>query len=133
LHPHCHHRPIGAGAGQELIGVVGEVGEDGLEVGLAERPHRAAGPVMVVERPRSGTGHRVLLSGGLAGGPLSASSATLLVRSRLVALAGGLAVEGAASGALLGLDPLDGGPDPLPVGPLGSVVRFRAERPHRDR
>jgi hypothetical protein len=68
----------------------------------------------------------------LAGGPLWASSAMLLARSRLAGvLAGGLAVEGAVSGALLGLDPLDGGPDPLPVGPLGSVVRLRAERPQR--
>ena len=48
-HPHRHHRPVRAGAGQQLVGVVAEVGEDGLQVGLAERPHRPAGPVIVVE------------------------------------------------------------------------------------
>jgi hypothetical protein len=30
------HRPTGAGTGQQLFGIVAEVGEDGLEVGLAE-------------------------------------------------------------------------------------------------
>jgi hypothetical protein len=57
-HPHRYHRPISTGIGQELVGVVGEVGEDGLQIGLAERPHRAAGPVIVVEGPWWRTGHR---------------------------------------------------------------------------
>jgi hypothetical protein len=58
-HLYRHHRPILAGAGQQPVRVIGEVGEDGLEVGLAERPHRAAGPILVVvEGPGSATGHR---------------------------------------------------------------------------
>ena len=36
---------------------------------------------------------------------------------------------GAVGGALLGLDPLDGRADPLPVGPLGWVVGLGAEGP----
>ena len=35
--PHGHYRAIGVGAGQQLVGVVVQVGEDGLEVGLTER------------------------------------------------------------------------------------------------
>jgi hypothetical protein len=46
--------------------VVGEVGEDGLQVGLTERPHRPTRPILVVEGPRSSTGHRVLLPDGAA-------------------------------------------------------------------
>ena len=49
-HPHRHHRPVRTGAGQQLVGVVAEVSEDGLQVGLGERLHRAAGPVVVVDR-----------------------------------------------------------------------------------
>jgi hypothetical protein len=56
--PHRHYRPVGFGAGQQPVGVVTEVGQEGLEVGLAERPHRAAGPVLVVEGPGVGAGHR---------------------------------------------------------------------------
>src|SRR5215207_8745141 len=66
----------------------------------------------------------------LAGGPLWASPATLVVRSRLVGtLAGRLGVAAAVGGALLGMDPLDGRVGPLAVGPLGRVVRLSAERP----
>jgi hypothetical protein len=55
----------------------------------------------------------------LAGGPLWAPPATLLMRSRLVgSLAGELALAAAVGGALLGVDPLDGRAGPLPVGPL---------------
>jgi hypothetical protein len=61
--PQRHHRPIGTGPGKQFIQVVAEVGEDGLEVGLAERSHRPTGPILViVERPRSRTGHRDALS-----------------------------------------------------------------------
>jgi hypothetical protein len=64
----------------------------------------------------------------LAGGPLGARPATLLVRSRLVgALAGGLGVAAAVGGALLGMDPLNGHADPLPVGPLGGVMGLGPE------
>jgi hypothetical protein len=42
-HPYRHHRLIGAGAGQQLVGVTVEVGEDGLKVGLAEGLNRSAG------------------------------------------------------------------------------------------
>jgi hypothetical protein len=55
----------------------------------------------------------------LAGGPLRAWPATLLVRSRLAgSLAGRLGVTGAVDSALLGLDPLDDGAGPQAVGPL---------------
>ena len=64
----------------------------------------------------------------LAGGPLRASPATLLVRSRLAgALAGRLALVGAVGDALLGVDPLDGRAGPLAVGPLGWVVGLGAK------
>ena len=121
----------GAGAGQQLIPVVVEVGEDGLQVGLAKWPHRAAGPILVVvQGPRSRTGHQgysFLLA--LAGGPLRAVPATLLARSRLVvALAGRLALVAVAA-ALLGLDALDGRARPLPGGPLGWVVGLGSEGP----
>jgi hypothetical protein len=68
--PHRHHRPIGAGADQQLVGVIAQVSEDGLEVGLAERPHRPTGSiVIVVEGPGSRAGHRVLLPGGASRRP----------------------------------------------------------------
>ena len=67
----------------------------------------------------------------LAGGPLGAWPATLPVRSRLVVVAGQLAVVGAVGGALLGLEAVDGCAGPLPFGPLDSVVRLRAEGPVR--
>jgi hypothetical protein len=63
----------------------------------------------------------------LAGGPLGTSSATLLVRSRLD---GGLPSRlgvAAAVGALLGVNPLDGGAGLLSVGPLTLVTRRGAE------
>ena len=47
----------------------------------------------------------------------------------MVRFAGRLALMGAVGGALLGLDPLDGRADPLPVGPLGWVVGLGAEGP----
>jgi hypothetical protein len=66
----------------------------------------------------------------LAGGPLRASPATLLARSRLVgALAGGLALVGAVGGALFGLGALDSAAGPLPGGPLSRVMGLRAEGP----
>jgi hypothetical protein len=66
----------------------------------------------------------------LAGGPLWAWPATLLVRPRLIAgLAGELALVGAVGGALLGLEPLDGCAGSLPVGPLAWVARLEAEGP----
>jgi hypothetical protein len=68
-HPHRHHRPIGAGSGQQLIWVVAEVGEDRLEVDLAERSHGAAEPVVVVEGEPSGTGYGGLLPGGASRRP----------------------------------------------------------------
>jgi hypothetical protein len=68
----------------------------------------------------------------LAGGALRAWPATLLVRSRLAcALGGRLGVAGAVGGALLGLDPLNGRTDPLPVGPLGPVLGLGTEGPVR--
>ena len=70
----------------------------------------------------------------LAGGPLGAWPATLLVGSRLAgALAGRLGVTGAVGGALLGLDPLDGAAGPLPCGSLVGVVGLGAKAPGRDR
>jgi hypothetical protein len=71
----------------------------------------------------------------LAGGPLWAWPTTLLMSSRLSwALAGRPAVVGAVGGPLLDLDPLDGGrAGPLPVGPLGRVMRLGAEGPLRIR
>jgi hypothetical protein len=67
----------------------------------------------------------------LAGGPLGTSSATLLVRSRLDGgLPGPLGVA-AVVGALLGVNPLDGGADLLSVGPLKGVARVGAEGPVR--
>jgi hypothetical protein len=117
-HPHGHHRPAGASAGQQLVGVVAEVGEDGLQVGLAERPHRPTRPVIVVEGPRSRAGHRRAPCGGVSR-RRARGLAMVLARSRLGgALAGRLGVTGAVGGALLGLDPLDGRAGPLPVGPL---------------
>jgi hypothetical protein len=66
----------------------------------------------------------------LAGGALRAWLATLLARSWPAgALAGLLAMVGAVGGALLGLDPLDGCADPLPIGPLGAVLGLGAEGP----
>jgi hypothetical protein len=63
----------------------------------------------------------------LAGGPLGAWPAALLVGSRLGgALAGRLGVA-AAVGVLLGLDPRDGRAGSLPVGPLAWVMRLGAE------
>jgi hypothetical protein len=58
--PDRHHRPIGTGSSQRLFRVIaGEVGEDGLQVGLAEGPHRPTRPVVVVvEGPGSRAGHR---------------------------------------------------------------------------
>jgi hypothetical protein len=68
----------------------------------------------------------------LAGGALRARPATLLGRSRLIdALGGRPALPGAVGGALLGLDPLDGRTDPLPVGPLGPILRLGTEGPVR--
>jgi hypothetical protein len=68
----------------------------------------------------------------LAGDPLRASPAMLLVRSRLGgALTGRLGVAAAIVHPLLGLDPPDDRPGPLPVGPLGRVTGFGAERPNR--
>jgi hypothetical protein len=67
----------------------------------------------------------------LAGGPLRAWPATVFARSRLMVLAGGLALGGAVGGALLGVDPSDGRAGPLPVGALGSAVRVGTEGPHR--
>jgi hypothetical protein len=70
----------------------------------------------------------------LAGGPLGSSPATLLVRSRRTgALAGRLGVTGAVGGPLLAVDPVDGGADPLAVGPLGGVVGLGAKGPIRIR
>jgi hypothetical protein len=62
----------------------------------------------------------------LAGGPLGTWPATLLARLRL---AGALAGSGvaAAVGALLGVHPVDGSAGSLSAGPLGPVVRLRAE------
>ena len=55
----------------------------------------------------------------LAGGPLRAWPAMLLVSSRLAgALAGRLGVTGTFGDPLLGLDPLDGRTDPVAIGPL---------------
>jgi hypothetical protein len=66
----------------------------------------------------------------LAGGPLGAWPAALLVRSRLAgALAGRLGVVAAVSGALPCLDPVDGAADSLPVGPLGQITGLGAEGP----
>ena len=66
----------------------------------------------------------------LAGGPLGAGSAKRLARSRLAgALAGRLDVAAGVGGALLGLDPLDGSADPLPIGPLGGVEWLETESP----
>jgi hypothetical protein len=131
-HPQRYHRPISTGIGQQLVGVVAEVGQDGLQVGLAERPHRAAGPVIVVERRWWRTGHRYSFLPVLAGGPLRASSARLLVRSWLAgALAGRLGIVGAVGGPLLGVDPLDSPTGSLPIGPLSRVARLGAERPVR--
>jgi hypothetical protein len=70
----------------------------------------------------------------LAGGPLRAAPVTLLASSRLgSSLAGrpGIAGTGEVGRPLLGLNALDGRAGPLPSGPLGSVGRLRAERPHR--
>src|SRR4029453_12027544 len=123
------------GAGHDLVGVLAvEVGEDGLQVGLAERPHRPAGPVLVVvEGPRSRAGHRgAPFRVVLAGGPLRAGPATLLLRSRLAGvLAGRLGLVAAVGGPLLGVDSSDGGSGLLPVGSLCSVGRLRAEGPIR--
>ena len=70
LDPHRHHRPIADGAGQQLVGVVAQVGQDGLQVSLAERPHRPTRSILIiVEGPRSRTGHRVLLPGGASRRP----------------------------------------------------------------
>jgi hypothetical protein len=70
----------------------------------------------------------------LAGGPLGTPPATLLTRSRLAcALVGRLRVAGTLGGALLDLDPLDGGAGPLPIGPLGGVLGFGSEGPGRGR
>jgi hypothetical protein len=43
--------------------------------------------------------------------------------------AGWLGVAAAVGGALLGLEPLDGNADPLPIGPLAWVMGLRAESP----
>ena len=53
------------GAREQLVGIVVlEGGQDGLQVGLAERPHRPTGTVIVVEGEPSGggAGHGGLLS-----------------------------------------------------------------------
>jgi len=69
---------------------------------------------------------------GLTGGPLRASPATLLAKTRLAgALAGRLAVVGAVGGPLLGMNPVDGRAGPLPVGPLGWVMGLGAKGPGR--
>jgi len=66
----------------------------------------------------------------VAGGPLGAWPAALLVWSRLGgALAGRLGVTGTVGGALLGTDSVDGRAGPLAVGPLAWVARLRAKRP----
>jgi len=72
----------------------------------------------------------VLLLVVLAGCPLGAWPATLLVGSRLGgALSGRLGVTGVVGGALLGVDPLDGAAGSLPCGSLAGVVGLGAERP----
>ena len=66
----------------------------------------------------------------LAGGPLRAWPAALLVRSRLGGpLAGRLGVAAAVGGPLLSLDPLDGGTSSLLVGPLAWAVGLEAKDP----
>jgi hypothetical protein len=68
----------------------------------------------------------------LAGGPLWASAATLLVRSRLGgALGGWLGVADTVGSALLAVDSIDGPTGSLAVGPLGQVVGLWAEGPFR--
>jgi hypothetical protein len=80
----------------------------------------------MVESWPSGCSFLVLL----AGGPLGAPPATLVVRSRLAgALTGRLAFAGAVSGPLLGVDTVDGGAGSLAVGPLGRVLGLRTEGP----
>ena len=71
---------------------------------------------------------------GSAGGPLRAWPATPLVRSRLIGpLAGRLTFVATVNGALLDLNPLDGGAGPLPGGPLSWVTRLGAQGPLRIR
>jgi hypothetical protein len=108
------------------------VGEDGLQVGLAERPHRLnwADP----RRRRRARGEDWPFGCSflvvLAGGPLRAVPATLLVGSGLVgAFAGRLGGAGGVGGTLLGLDPLDGAAGPLPCDSLGPVPGLAAKRP----
>jgi hypothetical protein len=68
----------------------------------------------------------------LAGGPLGAWPATLLVRSRLGGgLAGRLGVAAAVGGSLLGLDPFNGRAGVLSVGPLGCVMGLGTQGPVR--
>jgi hypothetical protein len=71
----------------------------------------------------------------LADGPLRTSAARGLLAGsrRALALGGKVRVAGAVGGLLLGLDPLDGPADPLPVGPLGGVAWLGAKGPVRIR
>ena len=78
--------------------VVLEVGEDGLEVGLAERPHRAAGPILVRRRASGVEGLAIgmlLLCGASRRPALGlAGHAAARVAAGCVALAGRLALAG---------------------------------------
>src|SRR4029453_3618509 len=105
---------------------------------MACRSARLSGRTDPLARSSSSNGHGralaigILLSVVLAGGPLRATPATLLVSLRPVGpLAAHLSVVGAASCPLLGLDALDGRPGPLSSGSLCPVGRLWAQGPVR--
>jgi hypothetical protein len=71
---------------------------------------------------------------GLAGGPLRAALTTLFASSRPGgSLAGWPGIAGEVGRPLLGLDAFNSAAGPLPIGPLGSVVRVGAQGPAPDR
>jgi hypothetical protein len=152
-HPYRHHRPARSWPQPDrprqqplVLVVVVEVGEQGLEVGVAEGPDGHARRLLVAGRPaavrvrvgRGGVGLGMVgLLELLAGAPLRATPACypLLWGAGLFVLT---AVKGSwagccgalltAGGALALLDALGGGTSVLPGGPLGRLARHRAQR-----
>ena len=134
-HPHRHHRLIGAGAGQQLVGVVAVrwarmacrsawLSGRTDPLGRSRRRRRAT-----VENWPSGCS----FPGGASRRPAPGRPATLLAE-----VAAGWRARWSAGGRGCGRQArclawtrVDGRPGSLPVGPLCSVGRLRAEGPHR--
>jgi hypothetical protein len=130
-----------------VVLVLLEVGEQVSQVGVAERPDRHTGLLVVAGRPaavgiRARRGHG-LASSLLARGALRAGTATTMMRlgsgrvrqlvaERRRAGLGGVLVAGAVAAALLGVDPADPRAAGLPPRrPLRRLAGLGSQRPLR--